>query len=257
MDSLFEYYVNYENIHLKYARGAPSVKDGEYHDYNEFVFFLQGNSFMISRVIQQQLSPGSIILIPKEHFHQFCICQPETYERLILGFKETPKLEFLIKEVVNGIKIIDPSDIKIYSIFEDIKNIVTSELPESEKGLFVRASLVQLLIFLKQSPVKVISKNINLSPIVSHALAIIDEKYAKNLSIEDIAESLFISPSTLSHKFSREMNISIYRYITKKRLSVAHELISKGESLTTAALRSGFNDYSCFYRLYKKYYKKN
>ena len=102
--------------------------------------------------------------------------------------------------------------------------------------------MVQLLIFLKQSPVKAISKNINLSPTVSDALAIIDEKYAENLSIEDIAESLFISPSTLSHKFSREMNISIYRYITKKRLSVAHGLISSGESMTSAALNSGFND---------------
>lgn len=256
MNNFFEYYLYQENIHLKYANGTPSVKDGEYHDYNEFVFFMRGNSFIISKKIQQQLSPGSIILIPKEHFHQFCISQPETYERLILGFKETPELEFLIKEVVNGIKIIDPPDKKILLIFEDIKNIVTSELPESEKGLFVRASLVQLLIFLKQAPVKAISKNINLSPTVSRALAIIDEKYAENLSIEDIADSLFISPSTLSHKFSKEMNISIYQYITKKRLSVAHRLISSGEYMTSAALSSGFNDYSCFYRLYKKYYKK-
>ena len=68
MDSLFEYSIQYENIHLKYAKGPPSVTEGEYHDYNEFVFFMRGNSFIISKKIQQQLSPGSIILIPKEHF---------------------------------------------------------------------------------------------------------------------------------------------------------------------------------------------
>ena len=67
---------------------------------------------------------------------------------------------------------------------------------------------------------------------------------------------LYVSPSTLSHKFSKELKISVYQYITKKRLSVAHKLIKQGESLKNAALSSGFNDYSCFYRLYKKYYKK-
>ena len=87
------------------------------------------------------------------------------------------------------------------------------------------------------------------------SLDIIDEKYTENLSVENIANLLYVSPSTLSHKFSKELNISVYQYITKKRLSVAHELIWQGESLKNAALDSGFNDYSCFYRLYRKYYK--
>ena len=95
-----------------------------------------------------------------------------------------------------------------------------------------------------------------LSPLVSDALSVIDEKYTENLSVEKLSNLLFVSPSTLAHKFNRELNISVYRYITKKRLSLAHQHILQGESLSTSALKSGFNDYSCFYRLYKKYYKK-
>ena len=83
----------------------------------------------------------------------------------------------------------------------------------------------------------------------------IDEKYSENLTVKSIAKLLYVSPSTLAHKFSKELNISVYRYITKKRLSAAHELIQNGESLTHAAFSCGFTDYSCFYRLYKKYYK--
>ena len=80
------------------------------------------------------------------------------------------------------------------------------------------------------------------------------ENYTENLSVESIAKRLYISSSTLSHKFKKELRISVYQYITKKRLSAAHDLIRGGETLTNAALKSGFNDYSCFYRLYKKYY---
>ena len=93
-----------------------------------------------------------------------------------------------------------------------------------------------------------------LSEIVGRALAVIDEKYAEKLSVDIIAELLYVSPSTLAHKFTRELNISIYKYITKKRLSVAHSLIKSGETMADAAFKSGFGDYSCFYRLYKKYY---
>ncbi|MEE1224601.1 MAG: AraC family transcriptional regulator [Clostridia bacterium] len=256
MHDFFEYKIDFENIFLKYAKGTPSIKEQEYHEYNEFVYFIQGKSFLISEKIQQDLTPGSIIFIPKEHFHQFCISQRDSYERLILGFRETPELEGLMNQIASGIKVINILDSKTLSILKNIQDIVISELSDSEKGLFIRSSLIQFLICLKQSPAKTISRNMNLSPVISQSLSIIDEKYAEDLSIKAIAEQLYVSPSTLSHKFSKEMNISIYRYITKKRLSVAHQFIKNGGSLTNAASISGFNDYSCFYRLYKKYYDK-
>ena len=110
--------------------------------------------------------------------------------------------------------------------------------------------------YAKQNAFKLVNKCIGLSPIVSRALKIIDEKYTENLSVKTIAEMLYVSPSALAHKFSKELNISVYRYITKKRLSAVRESVSRGESLTEAAINNGFSDYSCFYRLYKKYNKE-
>ncbi len=256
MEKFFEYYIETDNFHLKYAKGEPAVKEQEFHDYNEFVFFIKGRSFLVSKNIQQELAPGSIIMIPKEHFHRFCVSQPETYIRCILGFRETPEIYNLTHEVMNTIKVISVPDKRVFSVFENLIGMIKSELTDEEKSLFIRASLIQLMIYLKQYSSEVISKSVNISPAVNRALNMIDEKYAENLTVESIAKLLYISPSTLSHKFRKELNISVYRYITKKRLSVAHELIKQGKSFTSAALNSGFNDYSCFYRLYKKYYKE-
>ena len=83
----------------------------------------------------------------------------------------------------------------------------------------------------------------------------IDENYTKKISIESIAKHLYISPSTLAHKFRKELNITIYQYISKKRVLYVQKLVKKGESYSEAAIKSGFSDYSCFYRIYKKYYK--
>ena len=87
LENLFEYYLENDKFHLKYAKGDPAVKEQEFHDYNEFVFFIEGESYLISKNIQQDLAPGSIILIPKENLHQFCVSNPKTYVRCFLGFR--------------------------------------------------------------------------------------------------------------------------------------------------------------------------
>jgi len=255
LEQLFEYYIETENYHLKYAKGEPAVKNQEFHDYNEFVCFISGKSFLVSKNIRQDLTPGSIVMIPQEQYHQFFVSQPEEYVRCILGFRRTPENHKLVSEVMKNINVIAAPDKNITAEFERLIEIIKSELSREEKELYIQSALVHLLIYLKLHPYETSPKGSDISPVVSRALDMIDEKYSEDLSVEGLAKQLYISPSTLSHKFSKELNISVYQYITKKRLSAAHDLIRRGEPLTNAALKSGFNDYSCFYRLYRKYYK--
>ena len=255
MENLFEYYLENDNLHFKYAKGEPAVKEQEFHDYNEFVFFVKGEAFFISKNIQQKLVPGSVIIIPKENFHQFCVTSPENYVRCILGFKDNTEFDSLTQKVINTINVISVPDEKVTYVFENLIEVVMSDLSDKEKELYVYAALVHLLVFFKLKPFMEINNNVHLSQVVSGALGIIDERYNDNLSVESIAKTLYVSPSTLAHEFRKELNISVYRYITKKRLSVAHKLIQQGDSMSSAASKSGFSDYSCFYRLYKKYYR--
>lgn len=257
MNNLFEYYIETNNFYIKYAKGEPAAKDQEFHNYNEFVLFIGGYSSLISKNIQQKLTRGSLIIIPKEHFHHFCVDKPQTYERLILGFYDSAEINELISSVMNTIKVIPIPDEKVVSLLDNLIQIVKSNICEENKKLFIHSSLIQLLIYLEQNTADVVKKSIKLSSEVSQALGVIDEMYSKNLSIKHIADMLCISPSTLSHKFSKELDISLYLYITKKRLMEAHKLIENGELSTSAAIKCGFSDYSCFYRLYKKYYTQN
>ena len=258
MGKLFEYYIETDELHFKYAKGEPAVKGQEFHDYNEFLFFIdnEGKNFFISKNIQKDLAKGSLVFIPKEHFHQFCVETPESYVRCVLGFRETSEISELASEIADAIRVIEVPEERIVCVFENIIEMVKSKLSDNEKAMFIKASLIQLLIYLKQQHSGIISKSIHLSQIVKQAIDMIDEQYAKCLTVESIAQKLYVSPSTLSHKFSKELNISVYKYITKKRLAEANKLIRQGSSATNAAIQSGFSDFSCFYRLYKKYYKE-
>lgn len=253
MDTLFEYIFDSELLHLKYAKGEPSTKSQEFHYFHEFVLFIEGSSYLVSKDIQQALSPGNIVLIPKEQFHQFRVASPNEYTRLIISFYDHPGLTGLIEDVMTRIKVISTPSEKSKAVLANLTEIIQSDLPDKEKELFIQAALTQLLLYFKYDDQEQIQKNINISSLVQRAIAYIDKHYPEKLTIDSIAQKLYVSPSTLAHNFSRELGISIYRYISKKRILEVHKLAEQGEPLSIAVAKCGFNDYSCYYRICKKY----
>ena len=256
MEGKFEYYVNSDTVNVKYAKGAPSVTGREFHDYCEFLMYFEGNSRLISKNVQLTLMPGDIVMIPKYTFHQFVVENHDTYTRCVLGFYDLPILKELIDEVFCEVKVLQDPDKRIVRVFEDLMEIASSDLSDAEKRVFADSALAQLLVLCKKHQHGAVSVNINISPTIHKAMRYIDENFTQVLTVEDIAKAVHVSKSTLAHNFSKELKIPIYRYISKKRLSFAGELIKKGEPMTVAAEKSGFNDYSCFYRMYKRYYNK-
>ena len=84
--------------------------------------------------------------------------------------------------------------------------------------------------------------------------AYIEEHYAEHITVHDIAQKFYVSDSSISHHFKQKMGISIYHYVTQRRLISAKNLISKGMALEQVATRVGFSDYSAFYRVFRQEY---
>jgi len=53
------------------------------------------------------------------------------------------------------------------------------------------------------------------------------------------------------------MGISIKQYIISKKLAKANWLMQNGISSTQAALQIGYENYSSFYRIYRKFYNSS
>lgn len=255
MSMLFDYKGGAPSLHFKYATGEPSTQNQEFHYYHEFVLYVDGGAYLVTKDIQQQLTPGSVVLIPKEQFHQFRIADPDHYTRFILGFSDFPEVSDLIGDVMTQVKIISAPNKNVQDVYAKLMTIAKSTMGEEEKLLFVRSALTQLLLYFKYDDSEQIHQNINISPLVQRAISYIDKHYPDKLTIGSIAQKLYVSPSTLAHNFSKELGISIYRYISKKRLLEVHKLVQQGQSYSQAVSKCGFNDYSCYYRIYKKYHE--
>ncbi len=80
----------------------------------------------------------------------------------------------------------------------------------------------------------------------------IEGHYTGPINIGDIARHFYVSGSTVSHLFKEKMGVSLYRYVTQRRLIAAKTLIEEGHPLEAVSASAGFSDYSAFYRAFRQ-----
>ena len=77
-----------------------------------------------------------------------------------------------------------------------------------------------------------------------------------DLSLENVSDYFHLNKFHFSHYFKKKMSLPFYRYVLLKRLSLAVVMIKQNQlTIEQIALKCGYNDYSSFYRSFKKEYK--
>ena len=91
---------------------------------------------------------------------------------------------------------------------------------------------------------------------VEKAMEFIRVNYGKDLSIDDVAASVFLSSGYLSIIFKEETGYTVLDYITAIRMSKAKELVLQGPGLKVKEIAEqlGYNNVQSFIRYFKKYY---
>ena len=79
----------------------------------------------------------------------------------------------------------------------------------------------------------------------------IEREYLNNLSLDAICEQFHFTKNHIINVFKREYGITPVNYINSLKLKRAKYLLEvTSESTESIALKSGFNDYSNFYKLF-------
>lgn len=253
MSDTFSRFVYGDKMNFKYAKGVSDHSGKEFHLFHELVLFFGGDVELISETSHTRLKPNDLIVIPKETYHQVVISNnQDDYHRCVFQFEETDENRELINKSVLGLNVIE-SDQYVSYLFEKMIKLAQSE------DQTLRESISQSVLTLLLDEIR--AKNITESqinqyePLTNKAIEYINDRLTENLSTDTISLALNVSPSTLMHTFKKNMNIPIRKYIIKKRLILAHTRIANGEPATSVAVECGFNDYSGFYKQYKKMFE--
>lgn len=87
--------------------------------------------------------------------------------------------------------------------------------------------------------------------LLDQILAYVEENLNSKITLTETARRFYVSESTISSLFRREMGVSFHRCITQRRLITAKNLILSGIAMDAVAETAGFNDYSAFYRAFR------
>ena len=84
----------------------------------------------------------------------------------------------------------------------------------------------------------------------------LDEHYAEKISLDQIAENMYLSPYYISKIFKSEIGESPIHYLIRVRLEHAKELLEQKEDFGVAEIaeKVGYDDAYHFSKLFKKTY---
>ncbi len=247
----FSFYIQKDGCNFKYARGESSRVGKEFHSYHEIIYFMGERALLFSETGKTQILPGNLILIPAHTYHSLQILgNPTAYHRCLFHFSVGEEWAPLASECMRSLRVISETD-RVGELIRQLADLSQEPASDAKAKMMLQAVLAMLLYELPKDPKTPMTP---IDPLVQKTLEKISVDLCKELSVEGLARNLNVSSSTLSHTFRKELHISVYRYIQKKRLAMAAQRLELGELAATVCAECGFRDYSNFYRQYKKEY---
>lgn len=245
-------HLNYEYLSLP----APSKDRFVKHLHNEYemLYFINGDAdYMIGATVYH-LKKNDLLIIKPAEYHYLKLLSSLPYERHVINFSEKaiPKEVLPFMNKIHSIYSV-PQGSTIDKIFEEIKNMLENNCDQTKLTTQINYSFKLILVYLNNltniSKVKPLSTNALLSDILKY----IDKNPESEISSDLLSKKFFVSPSWITHTFRKMLGISLKQYVNHKKILYAQQLISKGAKPTKVAKICSFDNYSTFYRLYKKY----
>lgn len=89
--------------------------------------------------------------------------------------------------------------------------------------------------------------------IIQKLLRFIDEKYAENIGLNELAMLVNMNPAYLSILFRDEVGVTYVKYLTDLRIKKAKELLDEGMKVTEVSEKVGYYNYRYFCEIFKKH----
>ena len=256
---------HYGYSYLYTINNAPrNDEEFKLHNHNnlyEIILFLAGNAeFHIEGNIYRS-HPHDIYIARPLEMHHNCFLSQERYSRVVIHispqfFKDNhcSELEnvFLNRPLGAGCQI--PArivDREMYHLLMKMNQYLQESAYEIAKCV-----LLEFLYLLNhiQEP---LTAPVAADQHINDVLLYINEHLATDLTLDKLSAEFYINKYYLCRIFKKVTGYTVNHYINYKRLLLARELHSKGQTLLEASTNTGFNSYAHFYRMYRKEFGTN
>ncbi len=222
------------------------------HNMVEVYYFLRGNARFVVEGNIFPLERGNILVMASGQTHHLLLEPSTAYERMALLIDTAavpPEFDTLSEQIYDGANLFELT--KHEQIwFEESFALITKAPTDAQKNLVLSfASMVFSLLSTKLT--RTAESHVE-DDMIKKTINYINKNLSKELSLEIIANALYCSKASLNRKFREMMGCTVWEYVTRRRIYSARQRLFLGGNVTDAYQKSGFNDYSSFFRAYKK-----
>ena len=254
-----------EDFRLFHLKNAQKEKiDYHYHEFYKLLFLISGTGNYFVEGKRYLLKSGDIVLIGKHCVHRPEFESEAPYERVI--FYISPDwLEESSMSDCDFAKIFSGKHGHVLRPDEHTKKLLASQMAALDeevvadrygKKIVSRSMLLRLIVELERGfrygNGKKLSHVVPESRQMQEMVKYLDSHLTEDISIEELSERFYLSRFHMMRRFKEETGMTIHSYLSERRLFLAREMISQGQSSTDACFASGFRSYASFARAYGK-----
>lgn len=230
-----------------------------YHENFELLYVMAG-SVKITVEESYQLGPGDMIMINVSRKHSYEGTENLFLGRLLLSYS---KLKDLLGQ--RTILFWCNSATDKNEVFTDLRTIITRIFNQSlkeESGKIYLNSLYYQMLHLLTSNFLLTAKDVRYETEknrsddrIQDIFAYIRANYRENISLQDLADYLYLSPTYLSKYIKKKCNVNFVELINTVRLGHAMEdMLYTDTSVMKIAMDNGFASVAAFNKAFKEAY---
>jgi len=227
------------------------------HNMYEIYYFIQGEADFVVEGHIHALEPGRMIITECGQAHNILIRnQDAPYERMALLFSPRlmpdgfhPLLQ-AVHEGKNGFSFGERERQWLENAFSllhtpTLDGISMECRMRAVIGVMLAKAAEKMALGQEEAPEK--------DDLVSQIIQFIHGNLQREWQLSDLEKALYRDKMYLNRRFKAVMGCGIWEYTMRKRVFAAQQQLRQSRSISAAFAASGFQDYSTFYRRYKKY----
>ncbi len=264
----------YENagFYLNHTVGVSAEGSTVWYPHNTtsclLYYFMQGSGNIKIEGKRYAVQTGDVVLLNPSELFCCTVDDDSFHERLVVHVdgEIASLLPFACddlmapfyereKGVNNRLSAAIVSQCGLDGKLRELLTLLKDEQPRSKALAYCK--MVEVLGILREAMQTLSEQNVGETSCenaqIARVLVYLNHHFTENLTIESVAKEFFINKSYLSHLFREYVGMPLWTYVILRRLSRFNDLVADGTTVEQACRQVGFQNYSNFFRLYKKY----
>ncbi len=258
-------------IHYSYGTVSANATMNYLHYDNDLIieYYRKGTSSIHIEGKLYNISEGDMIILNPDELHVTTLTDATYMEKIVLHISNTLLYQFggdstvffdTIAKKRKGLGNLIPAElINSLGISQKVNQCLQFAADGTlESQILLTCLITQLVaqiatLIEKSDPADLYSasSNKNANQIIDY----INRHYTEEITLNTLANRFHFSKYYISHLFKDCVGVSPYDYLIIRRLYICNNLIRGKHTIKEACFLAGFNNYSNFYRLYKKHFK--